>query len=99
MSEKTMADLPVVATMTFDERAAEMRAWKEGALVSCKFSELHERIEQLVGRPVWTHEMGMNWEGLVEEAGGARHATMNEIVDLIPPEKRIIVQSDGEVPA
>jgi hypothetical protein len=32
------------------------------------FSVYHEGLERLVGRPVFTHEMGLNAEGLREEA-------------------------------
>lgn len=32
------------------------------------FGKFHEGLEKLVGRPVFTHEMGLNPEGLKEEA-------------------------------
>ena len=32
------------------------------------FSKFHEGLEKIVGRPVYTHEMGMNVEGLRKEA-------------------------------
>lgn len=32
------------------------------------FDEFHEGVEMLLGRPVWTHEFGINIEGLIEEA-------------------------------
>ena len=32
------------------------------------FGKFHEGLEKLVGRPVFTHEMGLNYEGLKEEA-------------------------------
>ena len=32
------------------------------------FSKFHEGLETIVGRPVYTHEMGMNVEGLRKEA-------------------------------
>lgn len=32
------------------------------------FDKFHEALEFLLGRPVWTHEMGLNYKGLVEEA-------------------------------
>lgn len=31
--------------------------------------KFHEGLERLLGRPVFTHEMGLNLEGLREEAG------------------------------
>ncbi|MFQ5771511.1 MAG: hypothetical protein ACE5HX_13315, partial [bacterium] len=32
------------------------------------FGIFHKGIEQLLGRPVWTHEFGLNTEGLKAEA-------------------------------
>ena len=32
------------------------------------FSLFHEGLEKLVGRPVWTHELGLNVEGIRDEA-------------------------------
>ena len=32
------------------------------------FSKFHEGLEKLLDRPVWTHEMGLNYEGLKKEA-------------------------------
>jgi hypothetical protein len=61
------------------------------------FSLIHGRIEALVGRPVWTHELGLNWEGLCREARWkSRPATMDEVLDLLPPEKRVVVCVEGE---
>ncbi len=39
----------------------------EGTLV-VNFRDFHEGLGKLLDRPVWTHEMGLNWEGLKEEA-------------------------------
>ena len=39
----------------------------EGILM-VKFSVFHEGIEKLLGRPVFTHEFGLNHDGLKEEA-------------------------------
>lgn len=75
--------------LTPGEREAEARTleWAE-----VPFDLIHARLEELIGRPVWTHEFGLNWEGLMKEARWeGRAATMSEIVDLIPPEKRLVV--------
>jgi hypothetical protein len=53
--------------MTGDERAAELSALLDRPL-SRPFDLIHKRIEELAGRSVWTHEIGLNSEGLVEEA-------------------------------
>lgn len=80
--------------MTGEERMAEMRFWNGPCEIP--FGMIHKRIEELVGRPVWTHEMGLDWEGLVLEAGGRREPpTMEGIIDLVPEEKRIIIETGG----
>jgi hypothetical protein len=58
------------------------------------FAVFHEALEAALGRPVWTHELGLNFDGLVQELLGERDApTMEEIISLIPEEKRIIVST------
>lgn len=81
--------------MTGEERRAEMGRL---ATVTYDFGKVHQRIEELVGRPVWTHEMGLNWEGLIDEAASRQHPTMEEIIEQIPEEKRIVVVLDGPAP-
>jgi len=57
------------------------------------FNVFHAAVEEALGRPVWTHEFGLNRKGLISELIGDRpRPTMEEIIDLIPKEKRIIVQ-------
>lgn len=59
--------LPDANTMTGDERVAELEAWC--GTLEIEFSLVHRRIEALVGRPVWTHEMGTGGMlGLMREA-------------------------------
>lgn len=61
-------------------------------LLCMPFDVFHEAIEKALGRPVWTHEFGLNYEGLKKEfLGKADPPTMEEIINLIPKEKRIIV--------
>lgn len=55
-------------------------------------SDFHKALEESLGRPVWTHELALNWNGLAcELMDGAPSPTMDEIINLIPEEKRIIV--------
>lgn len=83
---------PKPEEMTADERQAEMELLRYAEV---PFDLIHGRIEQLVGRPVWTHELGLNWGGVCREARWEdRPATMKEIISLIPPEKRLIVVVD-----
>lgn len=42
--------------MTRDDRAAALDALP--GILEIEFSKIHQRIEELVGRPVFTHEMG-----------------------------------------
>jgi hypothetical protein len=54
------------------------------------FDKFHEAIESVLGRPVWTHEFASN--NIKEEYLGTRPApTFEEIIDLIPKDKRIII--------
>jgi hypothetical protein len=56
------------------------------------FSVFHEAVEKTLGRPVWTHEFGVNYAGLKAELfDGADPPTMQEIMEQIPEEKRIVV--------
>lgn len=57
------------------------------------FTKFHEAIEKALGRSVWTHEFGLNRKGLIQELFGERDApSMEEIINLIPEEKRIVIQ-------
>jgi len=56
------------------------------------FSAFHEALEAALGRPVFTHELGLNYEGIKKEfLGEAKAPTMAEILDMIPEAKRIVV--------
>lgn len=56
------------------------------------FSVFHEALEKALGRPVWTHELGLNVDGLKEELLGLRpKPSMDDIVNLIPADKRIVI--------
>lgn len=83
---------------------AESRHWegmsqRERALfqmhtveLTMPFDVFHQAVEFALGRPVWTHEFGLNWAGLARELNGdAAPPTMQEILNLIPAEKRIVV--------
>ncbi len=56
------------------------------------FEVFHEAIEKTIGRPVFTHEFALNREGLKRELFEFKDApTMEEIIDMIPAEKRIVI--------
>ena len=55
------------------------------------FDVFHEAVEKTLKRPVFTHEFARP-EALRNEFNGGRPApTMEEIINLIPEQKRIIV--------
>ena len=57
------------------------------------FPIFHEAIDKCLSRPVFTHEFGLNYDRIVAEFLGQKPApTLEEIIDLIPAEKRILVQ-------
>jgi len=58
------------------------------------FDIFHEAVEKTIGRPVWTHEFGMNSEGIRSEImEGKAPPVFQEILDQIPfpKEKQIIL--------
>lgn len=55
------------------------------------FNIFHEALEKTLGRPVWTHEMAFPENLRKEFMGEKRAPTLEEIVNLIPAEKRIII--------
>lgn len=49
-------------------------------------------LSDTLGRPVYTHELGLNREGLMKELRGEKEPpTLEEIINLIPEDKRIII--------
>ena len=74
--------------MTIDERVVELEAIC--GVVEIPFDKIHQRIEELVGRPVWTHEIG--WpELLVEEIRSQKPASFEDVLAKVPTDKRVIV--------
>ena len=75
--------------MTLKERA-EFQLFEP--LLCMPFDIFHEAIEKTLGRPVYTHEFGLNVDGLRKELmEGKRAPTFEEIIKLIPKEKRVII--------
>jgi hypothetical protein len=59
----------------------------------CPFDVFHEAVEKSLGRPVFTHEFGLNYSGICEEFLGEREQpTLEEIFNLIPEDKRIVLE-------
>ena len=55
------------------------------------FDIFHQSVEEALGRPVWTHEFAQVELLRVELRGDAPAPTMEQIIDLIPAEKRSIL--------
>ena len=61
------------------------------------FGVFHEAIEKTLERPVFTHEFGLNLDSLkMELMHGTTPPTLQEIMNLIPEEKRIIINLDQD---
>ena len=57
------------------------------------FDVFHKAIEEALGRPVWTHEFASAGTLRAELRGDKGQPSLNEIIDLIPEDKRIIVMN------
>lgn len=56
------------------------------------FDVFHKAIIEALGRPVFTHEFGLNYDGLRKELYGEKEPpTLEEIINLIPEDKRIVI--------
>lgn len=62
------------------------------AELCCPFDIFHEAVQKSLGRPVFTHEFGLNYQGICKEFLGEKEPpTMEEIISLIPEQKRIVI--------
>ena len=76
-------------TMTYESRA-KFQMFEEKLCMP--FYIFHEAVEKTLNRPVWTHEFGSNGiVGLKKELlGESPPPSMEDIINLIPKDKRII---------
>ena len=57
------------------------------------FNVFHEAVEKCLGRPVFTHEFGLDLDGIKAEFLHERsEPTLDEIFSLIPKEKLILIK-------
>ena len=57
------------------------------------FDVFHKAITEALGRPIYTHELALNRDGLRKELRGEKEPpTLEEIINLIPEDKRIVIQ-------
>ena len=72
-----------------DEEIAKFQLTQERSCMP--FDVFHKAVEKTLNRPVWTHEFAKP-ESLIKELSGDKEKpTFEEIVNLIPKEKRILV--------
>lgn len=56
------------------------------------FDVFHEAVTKALGRDVYTHEFGLNRDGLIAELNGTGASpTFEEVLSMIPEDKRVIV--------
>jgi hypothetical protein len=60
-------------------------------LLCIPFGVFHEAMEKALGRPVWTHEFAYRDQLKAELMGDSSPPTMEDIINLIPADKRLIV--------
>ena len=77
--------------MTPDERIAELRSW--GPILEIDFEKLHQRTEELVGRPVLTPELARP-ELLEYEIASGTRPTLEGVMAKLPADMTIIVVDD-----
>jgi len=80
---------PDPSTMTREDRAAELQTLMSEDLW-CSWGRMHARVDGLVGRSVYTHEMASP-DYLVHEILTGTVPTIDGIVAKFPPEMKVIV--------
>ena len=56
------------------------------------FEVYREAVEKTLGRPVYTHEFGLNKQGLIDELfEGKDPPSFEDVMDLIPKDKQPII--------
>lgn len=105
--DEWVATLPPQLTEVQAVAVAETGAWKKLTKVQlamaqlqqgrlfCNFGEFQLAVDELLGRPTWTHEYAEPWLLWAEYKGEKTPPTMQEILDLLPEEKRILVMTSG----
>ena len=89
------------ALMTPEERYAELYMWYNPAILEVPFDVMHARIEALLDRPVWTHELTDGARLLAEVLGDKPKPTMEMILEkvaqLVGSDRVMIFDADGSV--
>ena len=72
-----------------DREIAMFQLWEKKLCMP--FGVFHQAVEKTLGRSVWTHEFAFSESLKKEMLGEAPHPSMEDIMNLIPAEKRIIL--------
>jgi len=83
-----LADSKFWEDMSYRERAT-FQLFEERLCMP--FDIFHEAVEKTLGRPVWTHEFASSKQLQAELIGEKAAPSFEEIINLIPKEKRILV--------
>ena len=75
-------------TLSYFEIAA-FQLWEEKLCMD--FSDFQDAVEKSLGRPVWTHEFAYPDLLRQEFLGRRPSATFEDILNLIPAEKRVLL--------
>ena len=76
-------------TMSYKERAM-FQMWEERLCMP--FDIFQEAVEKALGRPVFTHELALNAEGIKKELLGEKAPpSPAEVLALIPKEKQVVL--------
>lgn len=78
---------PDAAGMTPEHRADELDSWK---IMEIEFAKFHQRAEELVGRPVWTHEFA-DFAYLRHEILTGERPSMEGVFAKLPADKPVIM--------
>lgn len=76
------------------EARAKFQLWQDKLCMP--FEVFQESMQALLGRPVWTHEFAFRDELKAEVEGNKAAPTMEEIMDMIPEDKRIVLKLDDK---
>lgn len=60
------------------------------------FGDFHKAVEETLERPVWTHEFAYVEHLRAEFEGRAPKATLQDVLNLIPKDKALIVVMAGK---
>jgi hypothetical protein len=84
--------------MTWPQRAQVLRDLPEQLTIP--FDSLHKWIEELVGRPVWTHELGtVGFAALIEEVESGHPDPANMRASLPRDKTILLVDSEEDQPS